>query len=59
MGTACSTHGNDEKCIYTFRRKTMVRRGHSEHVGADGKIISERILGKLLGNCGLDSYGLG
>jgi hypothetical protein len=35
MGGTYSTHGEDEKCVQNFRRKTK----HKRIIGVDGRII--------------------
>jgi hypothetical protein len=45
MGGACNTHGINEKCINVWS-ENVKGRGHSEDLGVDGKIITDRILWK-------------
>jgi hypothetical protein len=45
VGT-CNAHGSDEKFIQNIYRKNLKRRDQLEDLGAQGRIISELILGK-------------
>jgi hypothetical protein len=45
MGGACHMHGRDEKCIQYLVGKPEGKRP-LEHLGVDGKIILEQVLGK-------------
>jgi hypothetical protein len=49
MGGACSTHGRDEKTYQNFIRKPEGK-GTLGHLGVDGRITLEWILGKYGGN---------
>jgi hypothetical protein len=42
-----------------FWSENLKGRDHSEHIGIDGKIILERILGNRFGRHGLDASGSG
>jgi hypothetical protein len=49
MGGSCGTH-EMRNAFKGLVGKNLKRRDHSEDLGVDGKIISERILGKQGGN---------
>jgi hypothetical protein len=44
MGGACNAHGEDEKYIPNFSRKTWRERDYLEDLNADGRIILQYIL---------------
>jgi len=50
MDRACSTHGRD-KNAYNVLLENLKGGDCSEDLGLDGEIISEWILGKLVGMC--------
>jgi hypothetical protein len=56
VGRACSTYGENERCIQSFDGGNLRKGGHLEHVGLDGKIILKMILEKWIweGGGGMD-----
>jgi hypothetical protein len=50
MGGACSTHGEDEKCIQISGEEPEGRR-HSENLGVDGRLGLNGALRNRVGSC--------
>jgi hypothetical protein len=57
VGGACDTHGRGE--YRTFWWESPKERNHSEDQGVDGRVGSEWILGRMAGECKVDSVGSG
>jgi hypothetical protein len=43
---ACMREMKDEKCVQNFGQKNLMRTGHSQDTGIDGRVILQWILGK-------------
>jgi hypothetical protein len=56
-GGTCGTHGRGEKSVKVFGGKAT--RDHLEVQGVNGKMESEWVLGRLTGECRVDSVGSG
>jgi hypothetical protein len=49
VGKACRTHGRGEKSVQGFGGESSKEGDYSEDQGVDGRMESERILGRLPG----------
>jgi hypothetical protein len=50
------TRGEGEKCARSWWESPK-ERNHSEESGVDGRMVTERILGRLAAVCGMDAVG--